>query len=173
MGNPCAACPLCTDAAAAADLDGAPPPTMANRFTYNPFANPGGWWVDPSFRSNVKSTIGRASPTPDEMEKLSMMMDVPTAVWLSTSAHVTGNVKGSEYSLLETVLMDAASQNLPPMLVLIFYNLPNRDCNAKASAGEIICKVGPNPNPNDPTTPCHPLPPPTTPYDTLPPRTRP
>jgi len=38
--------------------------------------------------------------------------------------------------------MDAASRSTPPLVVFIVYDLPNRDCHAKSSNGEICC----NPN---------------------------
>lgn len=40
---------------------------------------------------------------------------------------------------MEDVLRDAAARPLPPLCVFILYQLPNRDCNAKASNGEICC----------------------------------
>ena len=35
--------------------------------------------------------------------------------------------------------MDAAKQNPPPLCVFMVYDLPNRDCHALASNGEICC----------------------------------
>lgn len=42
-------------------------------------------------------------------------------------------------STLEGILHDAASQSPMPLVVVILYDLPNRDCHAKASNGEICC----------------------------------
>ena len=129
----CGGCQICLNQFAPRPPPPPAPPRVQNRFPSNPFATPGGWWVDTNYNANLKSTISRASPTPEESTKLSMMMDVPSAVWLPTSEHVIGKVPGSEYSLLETVLRDAASKPIPQMLVLIFYDLPNRDCAAMVS----------------------------------------
>ena len=100
----CGGCQICLNQFAPRPPPPPAPPRVQNRFPSNPFATPGGWWVDTNYNANLKSTISRASPTPEESTKLSMMMDVPSAVWLPTSGHVIGKVPGSEYSLLETVL---------------------------------------------------------------------
>ena len=81
--------------------------------------------------------------------------NTPTAVWIDSKAALVP---------LRHTLADLAKQELPPTLVLVVYNLPNRDCaqsesnprplgrrltrrhcepsltgNAKASVGEICC----------------------------------
>jgi cellulose 1,4-beta-cellobiosidase len=40
---------------------------------------------------------------------------------------------------VEGVLTDAGAMTPPPLVVLVVYNLPNRDCDAEASKGELCC----------------------------------
>ena len=40
---------------------------------------------------------------------------------------------------MEGILADAAAKSPPQLVVFIVYDLPNRDCHAKASNGEICC----------------------------------
>lgn len=45
---------------------------------------------------------------------------------------------------LEGILADAASRRPIPLVTIIIYDLPNRDCHAKASNGEICCVPNPD-----------------------------
>ena len=83
----------------------------------NPFLNPSGFYVPPTLSRNLAALPGghRAEPA---------------AIWVDTRAAVLG---------LEHALQNSAQQSKPPMVVVVLYNLPNRDCAAKASAGEITC----------------------------------
>ncbi|KAJ1454469.1 1, 4-beta cellobiohydrolase [Pelagophyceae sp. CCMP2097] len=63
------------------------------------------------------------------------MKSVASAYWIDVKSKIelesTGGLRG--------ILLDAASQSPPPLCVFIVYDLPNRDCHAKASNGEICC----------------------------------
>lgn len=62
------------------------------------------------------------------------MMSVPSAFWIDNKAKIRGR---DRLYTLEGILQNAASNPTPPLCVFVFYDLPNRDCNAKASNGEI------------------------------------
>ena len=55
-----------------------------------------------------------------------------------------GKLQGSNTSTLEGILADAASKQPHPLVTVIVYDLPNRDCHAKASNGEICCVPNPD-----------------------------
>lgn len=59
-----------------------------------------------------------------------MVANTATAYWIDTKAKLGG---------FETVLRNAAAQQPPQLVVFVVYNLPNRDCAAMASSGEICC----------------------------------
>lgn len=55
-------------------------------------------------------------------------------------AKINGNTTGT----VAGILADAAAQNPVPLVAFIVYDLPNRDCHAKASNGEICCVPNPD-----------------------------
>ena len=61
------------------------------------------------------------------------MQKSSSAYWIDVKSKINGT---------EGILADAASKHPPQLVVFIVYDLPNRDCHAKASNGEICC----NPN---------------------------
>merc|ERR1719195_1102176 len=65
------------------------------------------------------------------------MQNVPSAYWID----VKDKIKGSGTRSVEGILRDAMPKEGIPakLVVLIWYDLPNRDCFAKASNGEICC----------------------------------
>ena len=68
------------------------------------------------------------------------MRSVPSAYWIDKADKITCNTTDT----LEGILRDAASVRPAPLVVVIFYDLPNRDCRAKASNGEICCNANPD-----------------------------
>ena len=98
----------------------------------NPFAEVS-FYVNPSYQKELDSSI--ATATGDVKSTLQSMRSVPSAYWLDVKAKITGNGTDSA----EGILADAMSQTPVPLVTLIVYDLPNRDCKAKASNGEICC----------------------------------
>ena len=99
----------------------------------NPFATDA-YYVNPSYQKELDSSI--ATETDATIKKtLQSMRSVPSAYWIDKADKITGNTTDT----LEGILRDAASVRPAPLVVVIFYDLPNRDCDAKASNGEICC----------------------------------
>jgi len=90
-------------------------------------------YVNPSYRASLESSITTAEGT--VKATLESMRDVPSAYWLDHK----GKIAGSGTQSMEGILMDAASKPTPELVTFIIYDLPNRDCHAKASNGEICC----------------------------------
>jgi cellulase/cellobiase CelA1 len=63
------------------------------------------------------------------------MMDISSAYWIDVKSKVVGTGTGT----LEGILQDAASKPIKQLVTFMIYDLPNRDCHAKASNGEICC----------------------------------
>lgn len=91
-------------------------------------------YVNPEYTKKVAST-----PTTDPAVKamLEKLKKYPTGLWLDRIAAV---------EQLPKWLDDAASQTKkagkPVVPVVVVYDLPNRDCSAKASAGELAVEQG-------------------------------
>jgi cellulose 1,4-beta-cellobiosidase len=97
----------------------------------NPFLG-ANYYVNPSYQKELDSSI--ATETDPVIKKtLQAMRTVGSAYWLDVKAKIRGN----DTSSLQGILADAYSKKQLP--VFIVYDLPNRDCHAKASNGEICC----------------------------------
>jgi len=107
---------------------------LPNAMPRNPFGTTGGWYVNPTLRDNLESTIATGVATPAEVAVLNQMKEIPSAFWIDHYGKISGT---GRLDTLEGILEDAAAKADPPLCVFIFYDLPNRDCNAKASNGEI------------------------------------
>jgi cellulose 1,4-beta-cellobiosidase len=118
-----------------------PPPLAPTAFgATNPFASTGGWYVNPLTRANMQRTLSRAhDASAAEQSALLGMADSPTAIWIDTAEKVRGaQTPGTLEWVLASVSDEAARQEpdtVPQLCVFVLYNLPHRDCSAKASAG--------------------------------------
>ena len=95
----------------------------------NPFAG-ATFFVNPDYRARVEAAAAKASPGDSAlMEKAA---GYPTAIWLSSIA----DVKKAPHVLAEAARQQKRADK-PIVSVWSLYDLPGRDCNAKASAGEL------------------------------------
>mmetsp|Transcript_81409 Transcript_81409/g.239104 ORF Transcript_81409/g.239104 Transcript_81409/m.239104 type:complete len:488 (-) Transcript_81409:373-1836(-) len=103
----------------------------------NPFAGKV-FYKNPTNQIQFDTSIGTSSGI--VQANLRAMREVPSAYWIDVKA----KVNGSSLRSLEGILEDASSKSPPEMVTFIWYDLPNRDCHAKASNGEICCKYKPD-----------------------------
>jgi len=100
--------------------------------TKNPFLGQR-FYINPMNRKEYDASIATASGK--VKANLRTMSRVPSAYWIDVKEKVRGNGTGC----VEGILRDAAAASPAELVVFIWYNLPNRDCGAKASAGQICC----------------------------------
>jgi cellulose 1,4-beta-cellobiosidase len=106
----------------------APPPPAVNPFQGAKF------FVDPEFAT----TVGKVTPpTPEDAARLKKLGAFPTAVWLETLE--TAKLAGPT---LDAALKQEAAGGGPVVPVFVVYNLPNRDCAAEGSRGELSVDKG-------------------------------
>jgi len=106
----------------------------------NPFAVHPQYYVNHDYQSRVLKSMRTAwAASAHTHEEMNNMLSVPSAFWVDRIAKVRASTAGGGASL-EGLLRDAASQASPPLVVVILYDLPNRDCHALASNGEICCE---------------------------------
>jgi cellulose 1,4-beta-cellobiosidase len=98
----------------------------------NPFAGQS-FYVNPANQKEYDSSIATSSGV--VKSNLQKMRNIPSAYWIDKKDKIRGNGTDS----LEGILKDASSKSPPEIVVVIWYDLPNRDCDAKASNGEICC----------------------------------
>ena len=100
------------------------------------------FFVEPSYIHNINRTI-EVAPTAAK-KALENIIDVPTAFWLSNKTTVDSS---ENIRTIGDVLKDVSEKQQKDNKVLatfVVYNLPNRDCAASASAGEICCSYNKN-----------------------------
>eukprot|EP00443_Scrippsiella_acuminata_P095960 CAMPEP_0115590268 /NCGR_PEP_ID=MMETSP0272-20121206/9678_1 /TAXON_ID=71861 /ORGANISM="Scrippsiella trochoidea, Strain CCMP3099" /LENGTH=684 /DNA_ID=CAMNT_0003025461 /DNA_START=60 /DNA_END=2112 /DNA_ORIENTATION=+ len=106
--------------------------SFGNSMTENPFRDKL-FYVNPRYEAEFQASI--ASSYGHVQNNLQKMQQVPSAYWVDTKAKLIGNTMLD----LEWILADASSKSPPELVVLMWYNLPNRDCDGNSSAGEICC----------------------------------
>jgi len=96
----------------------------------NPFFPIEKLYVQPSLSSNIQKTISTISNNPQLVENLKKIESRPSAYWIDKKEKIWSNV--------QTIMNNAEK------VVFIIYDLPNRDCKALASNGEICCNSDSN-----------------------------
>ena len=99
------------------------------------------YYVNPLWRSSIDEVLasGDVAPGSRLAEELELMRSIPSAYWIDRKAKIRVQPGRPPTESLEGILRDAAQQRPPPLVTFILYDLPNRDCAAKASQGEICC----------------------------------
>ncbi|WP_188189293.1 glycoside hydrolase family 6 protein [Nonomuraea sp. SYSU D8015] len=113
-----------TVTATEADDDGGTNPTHVE----NPYAGATGY-VNPNWSAKAAAEPGGSA-----------VANTSTAVWMDRIAAIAGNAEamGLRAHLDEAVRQDAANGSAPLTIQVVIYNLPNRDCSALASSGELL-----------------------------------
>ena len=94
----------------------------------NPFAG-STLFVDPAYSAKVRSTISSA---PELSEKLEKIANASTAFWVDRRAAISGL-----RVYLDAALKASQEKSSPVTATIVVYNLPDRDCAASASNGEL------------------------------------
>jgi len=97
-------------------------------------------YVNPSYRDLLQTSIRTASG--QVRDTLVKMQNVPSAFWIDVKSKIRKGNGHPDLSTVEGILEDAARCDPPHLVTFIVYDLPNRDCWALASNGEICCHNG-------------------------------
>ena len=117
------ACVFPPGRATTSDLDLQAPPSR------NPFLNADGF-IDPAYAARVLASASRAATA--DANRLRTVARMPTAVWLDSIEKVSAVA-----STLALARQQQAASKTAVVVTFVVYDLPNRDCAAKASAGEL------------------------------------
>ncbi len=104
---------------------GGPAPAGSTR---NPFKDVA-LFLNPAYTASVEATAKRH---PDEAATIRKVAQNPTAVWLDSISAID---KLSGW--LDEAKKQQDASGKPTLTVVVVYDLPNRDCSAAASAGEL------------------------------------
>ena len=103
----------------------------------NPFTG-SSWYVNPNYTSEVATSSAGATGT--LAAQMTLVGKQSTAVWLDHIGAIYGGTDNSSRMSLQTQLQTALSQesgSTPILVPIVIYDLPNRDCAALASNGEL------------------------------------
>jgi cellulose 1,4-beta-cellobiosidase len=116
-------------------------PHGSNLFASHPY------YVGDEYQQRVKTSMQARWAEGVALAQMTRMLSVPSAFWVDRVAKIDGggSTGGDGGMSLESLLSDAESKasssgGEPPLVVVILYNLPNRDCHAFASNGELCCE---------------------------------
>eukprot|EP00441_Pelagodinium_beii_P005771 CAMPEP_0197705576 /NCGR_PEP_ID=MMETSP1338-20131121/126511_1 /TAXON_ID=43686 ORGANISM="Pelagodinium beii, Strain RCC1491" /NCGR_SAMPLE_ID=MMETSP1338 /ASSEMBLY_ACC=CAM_ASM_000754 /LENGTH=1321 /DNA_ID=CAMNT_0043289485 /DNA_START=186 /DNA_END=4151 /DNA_ORIENTATION=- len=144
--SPSTSLPTTTTATAASTTAGSsvtatagPSTSSMPSLTGNPFEGQA-WFVNPSYRELLAGSIEQT--TGSVQETLRSMQNVPSAFWIDVKSKIYKGQGHEDHNTVEGILEEAAACSPPSLVVLIVYDLPNRDCFALASNGEICCHYG-------------------------------
>ena len=98
----------------------------------NPFAG-AGFYVNPDYAHTVEGLAGKHPDQPG----LKKLASLPAAVWFDSISKA-----GTASRYLDDALRQQTSGGSPVVPVFVIYDLPNRDCDAKASNGELTVQDG-------------------------------
>jgi len=103
----------------------------------NPFTG-STWYVNPDYTAEVAASVAGATGT--LKSQMQLVGQQSTGVWLDRIAAIYGGSGNSSRMSLEAHLRAALSQesgSTPILVPIVVYDLPNRDCAALASNGEL------------------------------------
>jgi cellulose 1,4-beta-cellobiosidase len=108
--------------------------TTASHVT-NPFTG-AGWYVNPDYTAEVATSAAGASGT--LAAQMTYVGKQPTFIWLDHIGAIYGGAdNSSRLSLVAQLQNAAASASSPTIFPIVVYDLPDRDCAALASNGEL------------------------------------
>ena len=103
----------------------------------NPFTG-SSWYVNPDYTAEVATSAAGASGT--LASQMTLVGQQPTGIWLDHIGAIYGGSDNSSRMSLQAQLANAVSKesgSTPIIVPIVVYDLPNRDCAALASNGEL------------------------------------
>lgn len=93
-------------------------------------------FINPTYTDNIDQSV-RTAKSDAEKLNLMKMRKTPTAYWIDVRKKARRGA--TTLDSVDGILKNAAGRKTPPLVTFIVYNLPNRDCAAEASNGELCC----------------------------------
>lgn len=94
----------------------------------NPFVG-AKFFLNPSYVANVEAT---AQSNPTNANAIRKVAQYPTGLWVDSIAHIASIPRW-----LEEARKQQQSNGKPTLSLFVVYDMPNRDCAAKSSSGEL------------------------------------
>jgi cellulose 1,4-beta-cellobiosidase len=97
-----------------------------------------GYHIDATYQERVRVAMKARWAEGSALAGLSAARAVPSAFWVDTISRIGRHADGR--ASMRSLLSAAAGASPPSLVVFVLYNLPNRDCHAHASNGELCCE---------------------------------
>src|SRR5262245_35752253 len=118
---------------------------LAQQHVSNPFVG-ATQYVNPDYAKEVQALMATTTD-PVLKAKMNTVTTYPTGIWMDRIAAIAGDsAHGGRLGLqeqLDNAALKQQSAGQPVLVPLVIYDLPNRDCAARASNGEL--SIAPNP----------------------------
>jgi cellulose 1,4-beta-cellobiosidase len=111
--------------------------TSTSSHVANPFTG-SNWYANPNYTTEVASSVAGASGT--LASQMTLVGQQSTGIWLDHIGAIYGGTANSSRMSLQQQLATAVSDesgSTPEIVPIVIYDLPNRDCAALASNGEL------------------------------------
>ena len=112
--------------------------TTTQAHVANPFTG-SSWYANPDYAAEVATSVAGASGT--LAAQMSLVGQQSTGIWLDRIAAIYGGSGNSNRMSFQAQLANAAAHatgSTPIIVPIVVYDLPNRDCAALASNGELL-----------------------------------
>src|SRR5215472_6058221 len=123
---------------------------FAQQHVSNPFVG-ATQYVNPDYAKEVQAVIAQTTDT-NLVAQMKVVATYPTAVWMDRIAAIAGNSStGGRLGLTEhlNTALTQMQGATPIVIELVIYDLPDRDCAARASNGELSIAANPPTQPLD------------------------
>jgi len=124
---------------------------FAQQHVSNPFVG-ATQYVNPDYAKEVQALMATTTD-PVLKAKMNTVTTYPTGIWLDRIAAIAGDsAHGGRLGLqeqLDNAVLKQQSAGQPVLIPLVIYDLPDRDCAARASNGELSIAANPPAQPLD------------------------
>src|SRR5215471_7930004 len=124
---------------------------LAQQHVSNPFVG-ATQYVNPDYAKEVQALMATTTD-PVLKAKMNTVTTYPTGIWLDRIAAIAGNsANGGRLGLqeqLDNAVLKQQAAGQPVVVPLVIYDLPDRDCAARASNGELSIAANPPTQPLD------------------------
>src|SRR5262245_25392376 len=125
--------------------------TLAQQHVSNPFVG-ATQYVNPDYAKEVQALIATTAD-PVLRAQMNTVTTYPTGIWMDRIAAIAGDsAHGGRLGLqeqLDNAMLKQQAVGQPVVVPLVIYDLPNRDCAARASNGELSIAANPPAQPLD------------------------
>src|SRR5262245_34507021 len=125
--------------------------TFAQQHVSNPFVG-ATQYVNPDYAKEVQALMATTTD-PVLKAKMNTVTTYPTGIWLDRIAAIAGDsAHGGRLGLqeqLDNAVLKQQAAGQPVLIPLVIYDLPDRDCAARASNGELSIAANPPAQPLD------------------------